>query len=127
MSDAALQVVFDHFYARRQRDIEAVAVGLDPDIVHQGVLPSLGCNGREAVVERVAASINEEDRGIERLEFLAAGDQVIVAIAGPRFREIPFLDGEIFMLFTLRDGRIARIDDFRTRGDALLAAQSRPA
>jgi hypothetical protein len=127
MSDAALQVVFDHFYARRQRDIEAVAVGLEPDVVHQGVLPSLVCTGKDAVVERIGASFDEDDRGVERLEFLAAGDQVIVSIAGPRFREIPFLDGEIFMLFTLRDGRIARIDDFRTRGDALLAAQSRPA
>jgi hypothetical protein len=126
MSDAALQIVFDHFYARRQRDIEAVAVGLEPDIVHQGVVPSLVCTGKDAVVERIGASFDQDDQGVERLEFLAAGDQVIVSIAGPRFREVPFLDGEIFMLFTLRDGRIARIDDFRTRGDALLAAQSRP-
>jgi hypothetical protein len=127
MSDAALQTVFDHFYARRRRDIAAVSEGLDPKVVHQGVLPELVCNGRDAVVERIGSSFDEEDRGIERLEFLAAGNQVIVSIAGPRFREIPFLDGEIFMLFTLRDGRIARIDDFRTRGDALLAAQVRAA
>jgi ketosteroid isomerase-like protein len=123
MSDAALEIVFDHFYARRQRDITELADGLDPDVVHQGVLPNLVCNGRDAVVERVRASFDDEDRGIERLELLAAGDRVIVAIAGPRFREIPFLDGEIFMLFTLRDGRIARIDDYRSRDDALAAAQ----
>jgi ketosteroid isomerase-like protein len=125
MSDAALEVVFDHFYARRQRDIAALTDGLDPDVVHQGVLPKLVCNGRDAVVERVQASFDGEDRGIERLEFVAAGDRVIVGIAGPRFREIPFLDGEIFMLFTLRDGRIARIDDYRSRDDALAAAQAR--
>jgi ketosteroid isomerase-like protein len=124
MSDAALEVVFDHFYARRQRDIAALTDGLDPDVVHQGVLPKLVCNGRDAVVERVQASFDDEDRGIERLEFVAAGDRVIVGIAGPRFREIPFLDGEIFMLFTLRDGRIARIDDYRSRDDALAAAQA---
>jgi ketosteroid isomerase-like protein len=125
MSDAALEIVFDHFYARRRRDITALAEGLDPDVVHQGVLPVLVCNGRDAVVERVTASFDEDDRGIERLAFFAAGDDVIVNIAGPRFREIPFLDGEIFMLFTLRDGRIARIDDFRSRGDAQLAAEAR--
>jgi ketosteroid isomerase-like protein len=125
MSDAALEIVFDHFHARRRRDIAAVTAGLDPDVVHQGVLPSLVCNGRDAVVERIAASFDDDDdRGIERLEFLAAGEHVIVSIAGTRFREIPFLDGEIFMLFTIRDGRIARIDDFATRGDALLAAQT---
>ncbi len=127
MSDAALEIVFDHFYARRRRDIAALTDGLDPEVVHQGVFSELVCNGRVAVVERVSASFDEDDRGIERLAFLAAGDQVIVNIAGPRFREIPFLDGEIFMLFTLRDGRIARIDDFRTLGDARLAAEARPA
>lgn len=125
MSDAELEIVFDHFYARRRRDITALTEGLDPDVVHQGVVPSLVCNGRDAVVERVRSSFDEDDRGIERLEFLAAGDHVIVNIAGPRFREVPFLEGEIFMLFTVRDGRIARIDDFRTRGDALLASQAR--
>jgi hypothetical protein len=125
MSDAALEIVFDHFHARRRRDIAAVSDGLDPHVVHQGVLPGLVCNGRDAVVERVRSSFDEDDRGVERLEFLAAGERVIVSIAGPRFLEIPFLNGEIFMLFTLRDGRIARIDDFATRGDALLAAEAR--
>ena len=128
MSDAALEVVFDHFHARRRRDIAAVTAGLDPDVVHQGVLPSLVCNGRDAVIERMSSTFDDDDdRGIERLEFLAAGEHVIVSIAGTRFREIPFLDGEIFMLFTVRDGLIARIDDFAIRGDALLAAQTRTA
>lgn len=125
MSDAALEIVFDHFHARRRRDIDAVSDGLDPNVVHQGVLPSLVCNGRDAVVERVRSSFDEDDRGIDRLEFLAAGEHVIVSIAGARFSEIPFLDGGIFMLFTLRDGRIARIDDFATRRDALLASEAR--
>jgi ketosteroid isomerase-like protein len=124
MSDVALEIVFDHFHARRQRDVAALTEGLDPDVVHQGVVPSLVCNGRDAVVERVRSSFDQDDMGIERLEFLAAGEHVVVNIAGPRFREVPFLDGEIFMLFTLRDGRITRIDDFRSRGDALLAAQA---
>ena len=125
MSDAALEIVFDHFHARRRRDIAAVTVGLDPDVVHQGVVPSLVCNGRDAVVERIGFSFDEDDRGVERLEFLAAGDRVIVSIAGPRFREVPFLHGELFMVFTMRDGRIVRIDDFATRGDAMLAAEAR--
>jgi hypothetical protein len=32
------------------------------------------------------------------------------------------LGGQIFNVFTLRDGRIMRIDDYRTRTDALAAA-----
>jgi SnoaL-like domain len=121
MTDAALEVVFDHLYARRMRDLDALAKGLDPQVVHQGVLPSLVCHGRDAVMERVGSSLDGADWGIERLELIAAGDRAIVGIAGPRFREIPFLDGEIFIVFTVRDGLIARMDDHRTREGALNA------
>jgi SnoaL-like domain len=121
MTDAALEVVFDHLYARRMRDLDTLTTGLDPGVVHQGVLPSLVCDGREAVLERMRSSLDDGDSGIERLELSAAGDRVIVGIAGPRFREIPFLDGEIFIVFTVRDGLIARMDDYRTREDALKA------
>jgi len=118
MSDAAMTAVFDHFHARRRQDLDAIAAGLDPDVVHQGVRPELVCDGRPAVLERIGASLGGGETGIERLELHAAGESVIVGIAGPRFREIPFLDGEIFMVFTLRDGLILRIDDYRTREEA---------
>jgi ketosteroid isomerase-like protein len=124
MSDAAMETVFDHFHARRLRDLDAIAAGLDPDVVHQGVLSDLVCNGRRAVLERMSASLGDGDTGIERLELHAAGERVIVGIAGPRFREIPFLDGEIFMVFAVRDGRILRIDDYRTRDEAFRAAEA---
>ena len=122
MSDAAMEAVFDHFHARRRRDLDGVAAGLDPDVVHQGVRPELVCNGRPAVLERIAASFDSLDTGVERLELNAAGEAVVVGIAGPRFREIPFLDGELFMVFRVRDGMILRIDDYRTRDEALHAA-----
>ena len=124
MSDASMETVFDHFNARRRNDLEAIAAGLDPDVVHQGVMPELVCNGREAVVERMAASMGDGDWGIDRLELHAAGNSVVAGIAGPRFREIPFLNGEIFMVFTIRDGRILRIDDYRTRDEAFRAVET---
>ncbi|MHB8488210.1 MAG: nuclear transport factor 2 family protein [Candidatus Dormibacteria bacterium] len=122
MSDAAMETVFDHFHARRRRDLDGIAAGLDPDVVHQGVRPELVCNGRAAVLERVAASFDSLDTGVERLELNAAGEAVVVGISGPRFREIPFLDGELYMVFRVRDGMILRIDDYRTRDEALHAA-----
>lgn len=123
MSDMAMETVFDYFHARRRGDLDAVAAGLDADVVHQGVLPELMCNGRAAVLERTRASIAGGESGIERLELHSAGDSVVVGIAGPRFREIPFLDGEIFMVFTTRGGLILRIDDYRTREEAFRAVQ----
>jgi len=88
MTDAALEVVFDHLHARRMRDLDALAKGLDPAVVHQGVLPSLVCHGRDAVMERVSSSLDGAASGIERLELIAAGDRALARIAGPRFREI---------------------------------------
>jgi ketosteroid isomerase-like protein len=123
MSDAAMEIVFDHFHARRRGDLDAISAGLDPDVVHQGVHSDLVCNGRDAVMDRIRASLGNGDSGIDRLELHAAGESVVAGIAGPRFREIPFLDGEIFMVFTLRDGRILRIDDFRTRAEAFRAVE----
>jgi hypothetical protein len=123
MSDATLQVVFDHLHARRMRDAGAIEASLDPGVVHQGVIPSLVCNGRDAVMERMHSRIEDIGTGIERLELIAAGERVIVGVAGPRFDEVPFLDGEIFMLFTMRDGRIVRIDDYRSREEAIRAAE----
>jgi ketosteroid isomerase-like protein len=121
MSDEALETVFDHFYARRQRDVDAIRDGLDPDVVHQGVMPNLVCNGRDEVLDRVRSSFDPGDFGVERLELHAAGDRAIVGIAGPRFREIPFLNGEIFIVFTVRNGLIVRMDDYRTREEAFRA------
>ncbi len=124
MSDAAMETVFDHFHARRRRDIETLAAGLDPDVVHQGVMPELVCNGRDAVLNRVRSTFDDGDFGIDQLELHAAGESVIVGIAGPRFREIPFLNGEIFIVFTVRDRTIVRMDDYRTREEAFKAVGS---
>jgi hypothetical protein len=33
MSDAAMTAVFDHFHAQRRQDLDAIAAGLDPDVV----------------------------------------------------------------------------------------------
>jgi ketosteroid isomerase-like protein len=122
MSDSALETVFDHFHARRRHDIEAVASGLEPDIVHQGVEPELVCNGRDEVLAMVRRSFARDGVDLDRIELVNAGERVVVGLAGPRFRENPFLTGELFILFTVRDGKIARMDDYRTRGEAFQAA-----
>jgi hypothetical protein len=85
MSDAAMETVFDHFYARRHRDIDALSAGLDQEVVHQGVMPELVCKGREEVLANVRSSFDHDDFGVERLELNAAGESVIVGIAGRDF------------------------------------------
>src|ERR1700732_1762698 len=107
MTQANLEVVFDHLYARRMRDLPRVESQLDPNVVHQGVLPELVCNNRDEVLENVRRSFARDDFGVERLEMIEVGEQVVVGLGGPRFLEVPWapLKGQIYMVFTLRDGR----------------------
>ncbi len=63
-------------------------------------------------------------RYTDALEFIRGGDQVVMRARGPSITEVggESLAGQIFNVFTLRDGRIMRIDDHRRRAEALSAA-----
>jgi hypothetical protein len=64
----------------------------------------------------------EQRREIDALEFTRGSEHVVLGARGPNIgpEEEPL--GQIFNVFTLRDGRIVRIDDYRGRGEALEAA-----
>jgi ketosteroid isomerase-like protein len=126
MSIEAMEVVLDHVHARRRRDIDAVAATLDPDVIHEGVLPEMLCRNRGEVLAMIGRRLEAMRSGIDRLEIIDAGsDQAVLGVAGPLFREVesPSLDGEVYVLMTVRGGRITRMRDFRTRADALSAAR----
>ena len=128
MSQEAMEVVLDHLYARRHLDVEAVAATLHPEVVHEGVRPEFICHNRGEVLDMVERNMHATRSGIERIEIIDAGpDQAVLGVAGPRFREVEEAspEGEVFILFTVRDRRIIRMRDFRDREDALAAAEGR--
>jgi hypothetical protein len=61
---------------------------------------------------------------IDALEFTRSGEQVVLGARGQSISAVEDepLDGQIFNVFTLRGGRIVRIDDYRGRREALTAA-----
>jgi len=124
MTQSNMEVVFDHLHARRMRDLALLESQLDPDVIHQGVLPELVCNNREEVLANVQRGFARDDFGVDRLELIDAGDRVVVGLAGPRFSEVPWapLNGQIYVVYTLRDGRIVRMDDYFKRSEAAAAA-----
>jgi hypothetical protein len=129
MSQEAMEVVLDHIHARRWRDRDAVAATLDPAVVHIGVRPELICRSRDEVLSMVERSMQAMGSDVDRLEIIDAGpDHAVLGVAGPRFREVEEAspDGEVFILMTVRDGRITHMRDFRSRRDALAAAQATP-
>jgi hypothetical protein len=72
----------------------------------------------------LAPDCTNERRQIDALEFIRGRDRVIVGVRGPTLMDVAGepLEGQIFNVFALRDGRIIRIDDYRRRSEALAAA-----
>jgi len=64
----------------------------------------------------------EQRREIDALEFTRGGEQVVLGARGPNIGPAEEPLGQIFNVFTLRGGRIVRIDDYRGRREALTAA-----
>src|SRR5215211_9526923 len=66
----------------------------------------------------------EQRREIDALEFTRGRDQVVMGARGASITKVGGepLEGQIFNVFSLRKGRIVRIDDYRRRHEALTAA-----
>jgi ketosteroid isomerase-like protein len=116
-------VMIDFFGALRRGDFDAAAGLLDPDVTWQGLREDWVCHGREEVIDTFRWGL-EERREIDALEFTRRDEQVVMGARGLSITEVGGepLEGQIFNVFTLRDGRIVRIDDYRHRAEALSAA-----
>jgi ketosteroid isomerase-like protein len=114
-------IMIDFFGALRRGDLEAAAELLDPDVSWQGLREEWVCHGREEVLDTFRWGL-EQRREIDALEFTRAGEQVVLGARGPSIGPAEEPLGQIFNVFTLRDGRILRIEDYRRRREALTAA-----
>jgi ketosteroid isomerase-like protein len=116
-------VMIDFFGALRRGDFEAAAGLLDPDVTWQGLREEWVCHGREEVIDTFRWGL-ERRREIDALEFTRADERVVLGVRGSSITAVEDepLEGQIFNIFTLRDGRILRIDDYRVRREALTAA-----
>jgi hypothetical protein len=65
-------------------------------------------------------------RDVSALEFVRAGTRLVMGVRGPSLDEVGGepLGGQIFNVFTLRNGKIVRIEDYRLRAEALKAAEA---
>jgi hypothetical protein len=114
-------VMIDFFGALRRGDFEAAAELLDLDVTWQGLREEWVCHGRDEVLDTFRWGL-ERRREIDALEFIRAGEQVVLGARGPNIGPAEEPLGQIFNVFTLREGRILRIDDYRRRREALTAA-----
>jgi ketosteroid isomerase-like protein len=98
---------------------------LTDDVVWRGVPSNARCDGRDDVIEMLRGQISAGLPDARALELVASDDGAV--IVGYRAADLTAVDdtplpGQVFNVFLLRDGRIASIQDFATRGEALSAA-----
>jgi limonene-1,2-epoxide hydrolase len=101
--------------ALRRDDRSAMNELVAGDVVWQGIGNAV-CHGREEVIS-VFACQRDLDYEVDALELIGATRHAILHARPTRAPE-----GDVYNVFRIEDGRIARIDDHATRADALLAA-----
>ena len=124
-TDQNLELIpFEWVDAGRRHDPNRIAGRLAEDIVWQGLRRDLVCPNREAVLNNIVAGGQHREQ-LTGLEVAALDDQhVLLGVHLPGVTEFfgETLDGAIFDVFTIDNGIIARIDEFKTREDAVTYA-----
>ena len=116
-------VLIDFLGALRRGDFDGASSLLAPDVTWQGLRDDFVCHGRDEVIDTFRGALDER-REIDALEFIRGEDRIVMGARGPNMTEVAGepLEGQIYNVFTLRDGRVTRIDDYRRRAEALTAA-----
>jgi catechol 2,3-dioxygenase-like lactoylglutathione lyase family enzyme len=119
-------ILFGWVDALRRCDPERIADRLAEDIVWQGLRHDLVCPNREAVLDNIVGGGQRREQ-LTGIEVAALDDQhVLLGVQLPGVTEFfgETLDGAIFDVFTIDNGVITRIDEFKTREDAVAHARS---
>jgi ketosteroid isomerase-like protein len=124
VSDENVELVRRTFDAYNRGDYAAAAAELAPDVVWEvgQEEPARGPEAVQAMWERWDSAWNDMETVPE--DFVAAGDKVVVTVhytargkgSGVVVRDL------VFDLYTLRDGKCVRKQEFETREEALAAA-----
>jgi limonene-1,2-epoxide hydrolase len=115
-----LELVLDWINALRRSDIDSIAERFHPDVAWEDVAGSVACEGREQVVAWLRASPSHPHR-VDALELVASREHVVLGVHDETRQELAGvkLPGQLFTVFTVRDGQIVHLRDRAHRGEAL--------
>ena len=119
-AQANLQLVLDWIDAVRSDNIDALAERFHPDVAWEDVAGGVACEGREQVLAWLRAA-PAQPTDVDALELLADADHAVLGVCNHARQEIAGvrLDGQLFTVFTLRDGQIVHLRDHAHRAQAL--------
>ena len=122
-AQANLQLVLDWIDALRRRDIDTIAERFHTNVTWTDLTGGVACKGREEVLAWLRTA-PAQPPDVDALELLADDDHVVLGVRNHARQELAgvHLEGQLFTVFTLRDGQIAHLRDHPHRDDALAQA-----
>src|SRR3954453_18470302 len=119
MSASNADLVRSGFEAFLRGDFDALRELLDPAAQWLYWEPIPGdCHDPKKIIATLRERHGEGVvSGVENI--IGGGEKLLVEITGPRMEESGLPEGRAAMVLTMRDGRIVRMQDHRTRADAL--------
>jgi ketosteroid isomerase-like protein len=122
-AQANLQLVLDWIDALRRGDVSSIAERFHTDVVWVDVAGAAACEGRGQVLAWLRAALAQPPQ-VDALELLADDDHAVLGVRDHARQEFAGvqLDGQLFTVFTLREGQIVRLRDHAHRADALTDA-----
>jgi limonene-1,2-epoxide hydrolase len=118
--EANLELVLDWINALRRSDIDSIAECFRPDVVWEDVAGSVACHGRDQVLAWLRASPSYPHQ-VDALELVADRDRVVLGVHDQTRQELAGVElhGQLFTVFTVRDGQIVHLRDHAHRSEAL--------
>jgi ketosteroid isomerase-like protein len=119
-AQANLELVLDWIDALRRGDIDAIAGRFHPDVAWEDVAGGVACDGSEQVLDWLRAAPGQPT-DVDALELLADADHVVLGVRNHARQELAGvqLNGQLFTVFTVREGQIVHLRDHAHRTDAL--------
>src|SRR5262245_29639015 len=115
-----LELVLDWMDALRHSDVDAIAERFHPDVVWQDVAGSVACRGRDQVLAWLRAGPSHPHQ-VDALELIASRDHTVLGVHDQTRQELAGVElhGQLFTVFTARDGQIVHLRDRASRREAL--------
>jgi len=123
MSSEALALAKTGLQAWRQGDFDVIEGLLDPAVEWHGFEPGeLDCHGREEVMD-VVRERHAQGFPAGELKFIDGVGDTMIVVAHPSEIGGPDWPAETATVFTFRAGKVTKMQDYRTKAEAVASIQ----
>jgi ketosteroid isomerase-like protein len=124
MSQENVEMVRHGYEAFNRRDIDVALEGLHPEVEWPNMLEGTTIRSHDAIREYWTKQFQSTDPRVEPEEFIEAGEKLVVVVHQV-VRDHwgnPLVDQRVGHVYGFRDNKIARMDVYDSRAEALEAA-----